>query len=370
MMNVRYRNQTSAWPGFVDLFSNLVIILIFLLIVFVFLWTTTSVFNKTSGAKAVAELKQVNAEQAEKIEFMTTNEQEAKRLLIMARDELLNLEQDNIDLNNELVEIDASVEDLIGAYENKIAELQQQGEEMQLAMAELTELLNQATLDKEKVVELEQERKALQDEMSQQRAELAEQLAQLQAALDAAQEKSHEQEVQYIEMSNRLNQALADKVAELNDVAKYQSDFFRAIKNALGDVTSLKADGDRFIINSDILFKSGSYTLSNAGKQQLKLIADVIKDMETKIPSDVDWIIRVDGHTDNKAVIAGTRGYRNNMQLSLLRATAVTNELEKYGVSRLRLLPTGFGDMYPVATGTDKASLQKNRRIELQLTNR
>ena len=171
-------------------------------------------------------------------------------------------------------------------------------------------------------------------------------------------------------MSNRLNQALADKVAELNDVAKYQSDFYRAIKNALGDVTSLKADGDRFIINSDILFKSGSYTLSNAGKQQLKLIADVIKDMETKIPSDVDWIIRVDGHTDNKAVIAGTRGYRNNMQLSLLRATAVTKELEKYGVSRLRLLPTGFGDMYPVATGTDKASLQKNRRIELQLTNR
>ena len=92
--------------------------------------------------------------------------------------------------------------------------------------------------------------------------------------------------------------------------------------------------------------------------------------METKIPSDVDWIIRVDGHTDNKQVISGTRGYRNNTQLSLLRASAVVEELTKDGVSKLRLIPTGFGDMYPIATGTDKASLQKNRRIELQLTNR
>jgi flagellar motor protein MotB len=93
-------------------------------------------------------------------------------------------------------------------------------------------------------------------------------------------------------------------------------------------------------------------------------------DVAVEIPSDVDWIIRVDGHTDNKQVISGTRGYRNNTQLSLLRASAVVEELTKDGVSKLRLIPTGFGDMYPIATGTDKASLQKNRRIELQLTNR
>ena len=124
MMNIRYRNTTNAWPGFVDLFSNLVIILIFLLIVFVFLWTTTSVFNKTTGAKAVAELKATNAEQAQTIEQMTMDEQEAKRLLILARNQLESLEQNNIDLNNELTEIDASIEDLITAYESKVMELQ------------------------------------------------------------------------------------------------------------------------------------------------------------------------------------------------------------------------------------------------------
>ena len=93
MINYRYHNKPNAWPGFVDLFSNLVIILIFLLIVFVFLWTTTSVFNKNSGAKTVADLKQANAEQAAKLEQMTMDDKEAKELLLMARDELINLEK-------------------------------------------------------------------------------------------------------------------------------------------------------------------------------------------------------------------------------------------------------------------------------------
>jgi chemotaxis protein MotB len=349
MMNIRYRNNTNAWPGFVDLFSNLVIILIFLLIMFLLLWTTTSVFNKTTGTRAVAELKQANAEQAQTIEEMESYKREANRLLLLARDELETM--------------DLSTEDLITAYETKIID-------MQAEIDDLMTKLNQATISHEQSATLEQERKLLQDQMSAQHAELTAQLEKLQAALDAAEEKSRNQEIEYVEMSTRLNKALADKVAELNDVSKYQSAFYKAIKLAMGDQTDITADGDRFIINSDILFPSGSYKLSAAGKQQLKTIAAVIRDMESKIPSDVDWIIRVDGHTDNKQVISGTRGYRNNTQLSLLRASAVVNELTNDGVSKLRLIPTGFGDMYPIAPGTDQASLQKNRRIELQLTNR
>jgi chemotaxis protein MotB len=370
MMNIRYRASTNPWPGFVDLFSNLVIILIFLMIVFVFLWTTTSVFNKTTGAKAVAELKATNAEQAETIAQMTMDEAEAKRLLILARNQLESLEKSNADLNNELNEVDLSVSELITAYEAKVLELQAQGNDLQKMVADLNTQLNQANLDKEKTAALEQERKLLQDEMESQRIKLSEQLAKLQAALDAAEEKSRAQEIQYVEMSTRLNRALADKVAELKDMSQYQSEFYKAVKIAIGDRTTIHSDGDRFVVNSDILFPSGSYKLSATGKQQLKTIAKAIQDMEAKIPSDVDWIIRVDGHTDNKQVISGTRGYRNNTQLSLLRASAVVEELTKDGVSKLRLIPTGFGDMYPIATGTDKASLQKNRRIELQLTNR
>lgn len=370
MLNIRFRDRTNTWPGFVDLFSNLVIILIFLLIVFVFLWTTTSVFNKRSGVKTVAELKQANAEQLERIQQMTADEQEAKRLLILARAELENLETSNAELNDELNQMDMSVEDLVTAYENKVSELQTQGRDMQAMVDSLTAQLNQATLDKEAAAKLEQERKELQEQMQTQRAELSAQLAELQAALDAAEEKARDQEIQYVEMSSRLNKALADKVAELNSMKAYQSEFYKAIKIALGDRTTVQPDGDRFIVSSDILFGSGSYTLSPEGKNQLRLIANVIKDLESKIPSDVNWIIRVDGHTDKKPVVPGTRGYSNNMQLSLRRATAVADALASYGVSRRRLVPSGFGDMQPAELGNSPEALQKNRRIELQLTNR
>lgn len=356
MLNIRYRENTNTWPGFVDLFSNLVIILIFLLIMFVFLWTTTSVFNKQSGARTVAELRAETADQAQTIEQMRADEQEARQLLIMARNELETLDNDRAELINELNETDLSLEDLATAYEAKIADLTQQ--------------LNQANINKEEIAKLEQERAKLTDEMSAQRAELTEQMAKLQAALDAAEEKVRDQEIQYVEMSNRLNKALADKVAELNQMSQYQSAFYRAIKEAVGDRTTVRADGDRFIISSDILFASGSYKLSADGKRQLQLIANVIKDFEHKIPADIDWIVRVDGHTDKKSVIPGTRAYRNNLQLSFLRATAVAKELESSGVSKRRLLPSGFGDLYPVELGNSPADLQKNRRIELQLTNR
>lgn len=370
MINFRFREKVNTWPAFVDLFSNLVIILIFLLIVFVFLWTTTSVFNKNTGAKTVADLKQLNSEQAEKIQQMTADEAEAKRLLILARNELESLSTNNEQLSTELDAVNTSFDELVAQYEQRVAELQSQGTELQNQVAELTTQLNQATLDKQRTTELEQERRALQDQMTQQRAELAAQLQKLQAALDAAEAESHEKDIKYVEMSNRLNKALADKVAELNDVAKYQSAFYKAIKDALGDDNFIKTEGDRFIVSSDILFGSGSYTLSPEGKNQLRLIANVIKDLENKIPTNIDWIIRVDGHTDKKQVVPGTRGYSNNMELSLLRANAVVDELARAGVSRRRLIPSGFGDLHPVALGRDAASLQQNRRIELQLTNR
>ena len=200
--------------------------------------------------------------------------------------------------------------------------------------------------------------------------ELNARIAELEDALQQAESVAQQKEIEYVEMSNRLNKALAEKVAELNSLSEYQSEFYKQVKNALGERTTIKQDGDRFIVSSDILFASGSYKISSDGKKQLKLLANVIKDFENKIPSDIDWIIRVDGHTDNRPVLPGTRGYSNNMQLSLLRATAVVNELVKDGVSKRRLIPSGFGELHPAELGKDKASLQKNRRIELQLTNK
>ena len=395
---LNFRNRVNTWPAFVDLFSNLVIILIFLLIVFVFLWTTTSVFNKRSGVQTIAELKQVNATQVAQINQMNADNEEAMRLLIQARAELESNEAAMNDKN-------LSIVDLITAYENEVSKIKASDEAAHREIESLREQLTQTIVAKEKLAELEQERRKLQEQMQAELAAQREQMTaqkeemvsqqnklttqaekmnsletemakytaelnRLNAALAEADKAVLDEQIKYIEMSNRLNKALADKVAELQDMREYQSEFYRAIKTALGNTDALEADGDRFIVQSDILFTTGSYRLSSEGKKQLRLISDVIKDMESKIPSDINWIIRVDGHTDNKPVVPGNRAYSNNMQLSLLRATAVVNELVRDGVQKKRLVPTGFGDMYPFAPNTNSANMQKNRRIELKLTNK
>ncbi len=381
MLNLRFREKTNAWPGFVDLFSNLVIILIFLLIVFVFLWTTTSVFNKNTGTRKIAFLEHKTQQQAEQIVQMTADKEQAEQLLFAARN-ALEAQESNI-VNTQLQQ-----ENMARAYEEKIAQMvaeqqqmQQQiaqmQQEMQARILELTTLLNHANTAKTEIMRMESERHEIQDDIMAKNADLGAQIeelnneiARLNAALDAAETAAKQQDIEYIEMSNRLNQALTDKIAELRALGLYQSEFYKQIKIALGDDASIEQDGDRFIVSSDILFPSGSYKISPDGKKQLKILANVIKDFEQRIPEDIDWIIRVDGHTDSKPVISGTTGYTNNMELSLLRATAVVNELVHDGVSKRRLIPSGFGELYPVASGKTPAALQKNRRIELQLTNK
>ena len=366
MMNIRFREKTNAWPGFVDLFSNLVIILIFLLIVFVFLWTTTSVFNKHSGVQKVAELEQEKQEQAEQIVQMSEDNKTAEELLIQARDALESQEAEKIQMADTF---EQQKEDIANAYEQQIAVLSAQQQELAEKIAQLTDQLQQSNVAREAMQRVETERNEMTDKLLAERIDLNARINELSAELEKAEELARQKEVEYTAMSNRLNKALADKVAELNTMAQYQSAFYREIKNALGDRTTIKQEGDRFIVSSDILFPSGSYKISADGKSQLRILANIIKDFEEKIPSDIDWIIRVDGHTDNKAVVNGTP-YKDNMQLSLLRATAVTNELVKNGVSKRRLVPSGFGELHPIALGNDKDSLQKNRRIELQLTNK
>lgn len=381
MLNFRFREKTNVWPGFVDLFSNLVIILIFLLIVFVFLWTTTSVFNKNASTRKLVSLEAQRRQQAEQIAKMTVDKTETEQLLAAARNALETQE-------SQIMTTQLQQENLAKAYEAKIAQMvleqknmqktiEEMQNQMQERMNEITLLLNHANTAKQEMARIESERHEMQDDVMARNAELTEQIdilneeiAKLAAALSAAEETAKQQDAEYIEMSNRLNKALADKVAELTALGQYQSEFYKQIKLALGDNAGIKQDGDRFIVSSDILFPSGSYKISADGQKQLKILANVIKNFESKIPDDIDWIIRVDGHTDNKPVIHGTHGYKNNMELSLLRATAVVNELVKDGVSQRRLIPSGFGELYPVANGKTPAALQKNRRIELQLTNK
>jgi len=391
---LRIRERINTWPGFVDLFSNLVIILIFLLIVFVFLWTTTNVFNTASGAKKIATLQRANAEKTEMLKQLTNDENEARSLLIMARDALTDLEKTQVSLKQNLATLSDEnallgqqiaskndmLEKLIGDYERALREMQSDGIHMTATIKELESQLRAESAAKAEMVDQLTEMlttAGFQDEhaineLEMQKQSLLAELQRMNDLLTASEARAEENEIYYVELSNRLNKALADKIAELNELnnmSEYQSEFYSAIRSALAGMRGVDVSGDRFVIPSDILFPSGSFTLSPEGKKQLTIIANIIKEMEGKIPTEINWIVRIDGHTDKKPVIPGTPGYKNNLELSLLRARAVVNELAKTGVSKRRLVPSGFGEMYPMTPGTTPADLQKNRRIELRLTN-
>ena len=130
MLNTRFRERTSAWPGFVDLFSNLIIILIFLLIVFVFLWTTTNVFNKNASAHKLASLEAQRQQQAEQIAKMTVDKTEAEQLLAAAKTALENQE-------NQLINSQAQQENLAKAYEERIAQMVLEQQTMQQTIEEM-----------------------------------------------------------------------------------------------------------------------------------------------------------------------------------------------------------------------------------------
>lgn len=370
MLNIRFRERTNSWPGFVDLFSNLVIILVFLLIVFVFLWTTTSVFNSKTAAKKITVLTTENSQQAEKLTQMTTDEAEARQLLVMARDQLETLQQDK----NSLEQAKTSLENANADLAQQLSAKAESVNQMQAQLSQLSDQYQQtvAATAAERDT-LNAQIKNLQSQLDQsaqmtnaQQQALSAEVARLNNLLNIADQRAKEAETQYVEMSAQLNKAMADKIAELS---QYQSQFYKAIKLALKDSNMVDVSSDRFLVPSDILFAKGSYKLSPEGKKQLSIIAGAIANLENMIPLDTPWIIRVDGHTDTTPVVKGNAAYKNNTELSLLRATAVVNELIKDGIAPRRLVPSGFGEMYPIANGTDATSLQKNRRIELRLTN-
>lgn len=202
------------------------------------------------------------------------------------------------------------------------------------------------------------------DLLNQQLLALRDQLARIAAALDASEKKSEEQKVQIAELGARLNQALAAKV---QDLARYRSEFFGRVREALGSRPDVRIVGDRFVFQSELLFPTGSATLEEAGKQRLAELARTLIEVGKQIPSDINWVLRVDGHTDIRPI----RGqFPSNWELSAARAISVVKFLIDQGLPPERLAAAGFGEFQPVDIGTTEEALAKNRRIEIKLDQR
>ncbi len=194
---------------------------------------------------------------------------------------------------------------------------------------------------------------------------LRQQLAQLSQALDTTEQKNKEQEVQIADLGRRLNVALATKVQEL---ARYRSEFFGRLRQVLGERPDISVVGDRFVFQSEILFETASAELGTEGRIQMAQLGRTLLEISREIPDELDWVLRVDGHTDRRPI--KTPEFPSNWELSTARAISVVRFLIDQGVPARRLAATGFGEFQPIESGAGEIALRRNRRIELKLTQR
>ena len=218
-------------------------------------------------------------------------------------------------------------------------------------------------------LQLDQERK-LGDSAKAQIALLTQQVDQLKAqlagvakALDVAQTVGREKDVKIANLGQQLNIALAAKVQELQD---YRSDFFGTLRKVLAGEPGIGIVGDRFVMQSDVLFPVGSADLTSDGVVQMSKIAETVKHIAEKIPPNIAWVLDVDGYADRQPVTGGR--FASNWELSAARAISVVNLLIKEGVPPDHLAATGFGDNHPLDPAETPEGYARNRRIELRLT--
>ncbi|MBX8826404.1 peptidoglycan -binding protein [Ochrobactrum sp. SFR4] len=337
--NRRSERQVDYWPGFVDALSTLLLAIMFLLSVFVLMQFLLSqeVNNKDSV------LNRLNSQ-------------------ISELTELLSLERGKgQDLEDTLAGLQAS----LTAAENEKSRLQSllssggSGAAAEQRAGELS-----ATLDAEKQVSA---RALSQVELlNQQIAALRRQIGALEDALNASEARDRESNTKIADLGKRLNVALAQRVQELN---RYRSDFFGRLREILSDRENIRIVGDRFVFQSEVLFPTGSADINPQGLIEMKKLADAVVELNKEIPDDINWVLRVDGHTDN-VPLSGTGRYRDNWELSSARATAVVKFLIANGVPANRLVAAGFGEYQPLEADDSSDARSRNRRIELKLTER
>ena len=326
----------NYWPGFVDALSTLLLGIIFLLTVYVVVqfFLTQQITGKDTA------LTRLNAQIAQLSE-----------LLSLEKSGKASIEEELTQLRANLAAAENDRNRFKGLYEGA-------GGDAQGKVTALT-----SSLETEK--RISSRALAQVEVLNQQIAALRRQLSALQDALDVASQKDKDSQVQIADLGQRLNLALAQRVQELS---RYRSDFFGRLRTILGDRPDIRIVGDRFVFQSEVFFDTGQATLKPEGRQELDGLASALLDLDKKIPGEIAWVLRVDGHTDVRP-ISGAQ-FRSNWDLSAARAISVVQYLISKGVSPQRLVAAGFGEFQPIDTDRTEEAYSRNRRIELKLTER
>ncbi|MCX7556180.1 peptidoglycan -binding protein [Xanthomonadaceae bacterium JHOS43] len=370
----RRRRGIDFWPGFVDALTSLLMVLIFMLLIFTIGQFVLS--DALSGRdKALAQL---NAELAQLAKALSM-EQEAKATALVQVSELsASLAQTGGERDALRLNLDATSTALTQAQAkseqdeariarlstdiNALAELKRQLEaEVAARLAELED-------EREKLVvqtDLSAQAAAQVELLNRQMAALRQQLDEIGAALELSRAQSTAKDVRIEELGKELNLALAQRVGELQ---RYRSDFFGKLREVLGNRSDIQIVGDRFVVPSELLFASGTDELTPVALRQLDSLATTLTEVASEIPGDIDWVLRIDGHTDRRPI--ATSRFPSNWELSSARAIAIVKYLVTRGVPANRLSANGFGEFRPLDPGDSEAAFAINRRIEIQLTNR
>ena len=415
------RSSIDIWPGFVDALAQLLMVIIFILLVFTagqfYLGVALSGRDQAlrqlqQHVDELANLLAIERSANDQLRSSTTELSTQLKSVLAERDQLtgklrdadavVSADKEKIDL--QLRELESLRRDLAALksvraeLEAKVASLaQQQAQEGAAALRDRAKELEARLASEQEKTSLAQKeieardvrvrelgsraegaeqalsgekevsRKALArvDELNAQITTLREQLSRIAAALDVSEAKVKEQQGQIVELGKRLNLALVNKVEEL---ARYRSEFFGRLREILGDRPDIRIVGDRFIFQSEVLFAPGSAELGDNAKKELAPVITALKELSAKIPPDINWILRVDGHTDRRPI--SNSQFASNWELSTARAISVVRFAIEEGVPAARLAAAGFADKQPLDPRNAEDAYRRNRRIELKLTER
>ena len=380
----RRQSAINYWPGFVDALAALLVVVVFLIMVFALAQFFLS--DALSGRdNALSKLNRQVDELARMLDLERSANTELRLSVSQLSAQLQNSISDRDSLNNRLSFMESLLKsarqenaeelealraqvgadrEILETQRRDLARLEADVENREARLAEITERAETAEtsfLEQREISRQAQDQVAL---LNQQLAALRNQLAALNEALEASEAKNQEQNVQIVNLGKRLNEALATKVQEL---ARYRSEFFGRLREVLGNRTDIRIVGDRFVFQSEVLFGTGQAVLNPQGEGQLKQLAQTLTQIAAEIPEDIDWILRVDGHTDSVPVGASS-AFDSNWELSTRRAISVVEFLVSQGIPPERLAATGFGEYHPLDPRDDEIAYRRNRRIEFKLT--
>lgn len=331
----RAERRVDYWPGFVDALSTLLLVFIFLISIF----TVAQFFLS----------REISGKQ-DQLTRLTVQLKQLGDLLALERSTSASLEEQLSGLRATLRSAEAERDKLRG--DSSLA-----GD----AKGQIQSLAS----------DLEAEKKMSEQQISQisllnqQLAALRRQIAALEAALEASEKRDKESQTKISDLGSRLNVALAQRVQELN---RYRSDFFGRLREVLGNRPEIRIVGDRFVFQSEVFFDPGSAELKEGATPELDKLASALLELINKIPKDIPWVLRVDGHTDVRP-IANAR-FPSNWELSASRAISVVKYLITRGISPDRVVAAGFGEFQPIDSANNDDAYRRNRRIELKITER